>query len=233
MIKRVRFAKRLPELSFGDFADAWPKACAAATRAPVDVRPARVAVCTVLPEVMDDAPKCDGIALEWFTDAAHLQRYESQLDACAELGAVLDLAASPVIVATESVQRGADWLEQRWRLGGEKIKHMAIALRAKGLTPAQFSERWRGRAGKIGQAGGAAAIVIPDDARGLAYVQNHPVPRTDGEWAYDALNEVYFDDVASLRKRIDFFRENMQGQAEADLVSEAWFVAAREQVITP
>ena len=136
-----------------------------------------------------------------------------------------------MIVAEESVLRGADWLEQRWRDGGSKLKHMAIAVRASGLTPAEFSGP--GGAGPARSAGPErrAVTVIPDDARGRAYVQNHPCPRTAGEWAYDAVNEVWFDDLESLRTRIAWFRENLSGRAEADLVRQSWFIAVREQVV--
>lgn len=136
-----------------------------------------------------------------------------------------------MIVADESVLRGADWLKQRWRRGGEKLKHMAIALRAAELTPAEFSDRWRSRAGQIRRPGAAVVTLIPDAARGHAYVQNHPRPRTAGEWAYDALNEVRFDDARSLRTRIEWFRENLRDQAEDDLVRQSWFIAARETVL--
>src|SRR5262249_54026217 len=121
----------------------------------------------------------------------------------------------------EHVLRGQEWLQQRWREGGEKLKHMAIARRADGLTPAQFSDRWKSRAGKVGQ------VAIPEPARGLAYVQNHPVPVGDGPWAYDALNEVYFDDLEGVRTRMAFFADS---PSEDDLVGANWFVVAREEV---
>jgi hypothetical protein len=108
---------------------------------------------------------------------------------------------------------------------------MAIAVRADGLTPAEFSARWRDHAGRVRRPGAASASVIPESARGRAYVQNHPCPRTTGEWAYDALNEVYFDDEEGLRARIDWFRENLSGQADGDLFGRSWFIAAREEVV--
>src|SRR5438552_3099511 len=95
-------------------------------------------------------------------------------------GTVIVRSWTPRMVAEEHVMRGAQWLEQRWQDGGPKLKHMAIALRAEGLTQAQFHDLWRSRAGKVG------TTPIPEDAKGLAYVQNHPLPRPDGDWAYDA-----------------------------------------------
>lgn len=200
MIKRIRFAQRGRVLSF-------PPA-----DAPPGVRPIRVAVCTTLPGLTDD-PKHDGLGIEWFTDIGHLRRLE------AWLGDVR--SREGIVVAEEAVLRGAEWLERRWRVGGEKLKHMAIAVRADGLTRAEFSQRWRAHGGTAGN------TVIPDDARGRAYVQNHPLP--DGEWTYDAVNEVYLDDMASLRTRIDWFRENLSGSD--DLVGRSWFLAVREQVV--
>jgi len=237
VIKRIRFATRKKDLSFEAFSAAWPDAVAGATHAPPDVRPSRVVVCTTLPDLSGPDPKHDGIAIEWFADGDHLRRFQGWLDTPdgrlprQQIDRVVDGEASPVIVAGESVLRGADWLERRWRHGGEKLKHMAIALRASELTPAEFSARWRSRAGQIRRPGAAEVTVIPDAARGHAYVQNHPCPRATGEWDYDALNEVYFDDIESLRTRIEWFRENLSGQAEEDLVRQSWFIAAREEAV--
>jgi hypothetical protein len=234
VIKRIRFATSRHGLAPGAFAEAWRQAVGAAADAPDGARPSRIAACTALPDIIA-GPKHDGIGLEWFSDVGHLARYEEWLGAAAarplarQLEEAVELDASPVVIADELVLRGADWLTQRWQEVGEKLKHMAIARRAAGLTPEEFSDRWKGRAGTIQRPG--EAVVIPDEARGKAYVQNHPRPGAAGGWAYDALNEVYFDDIGSLRARIDFFRENMTGQAEADLVSDAWFVAAREEVL--
>jgi hypothetical protein len=239
VIKRIRFATRRTDVSAEAFSAAWPGAVAAAAQAPPDVRPARVAVCITLAGLTGPDPRHDGIGIEWFADPGHLDRFRGWLETADgrlprhQADKIIDRDASPVIVTDESVLRGADWLEQRWRRGGEKLKHMAIALRATALTPAEFSERWKGRAGQIRRPGAAEVTVIPDAARGHAYVQNHPRPRATGEWAYDALNEVYFDDAESLRTRIEWFRENLSDQAEEDLVQQSWFIAARETVLAP
>ena len=108
---------------------------------------------------------------------------------------------------------------------------MAIAVRARNLSAREFSERWRSHAGQLGGSAGAAGAVIPDDARGLAYVQDHPCPRPTGEWVYDGLNEVWFDDVEALRTRIGWFREKLLDHRDDDLVRQSWFIAAREEVV--
>jgi hypothetical protein len=225
VIKRIRFATRSGASDFGS----WPAAVAAVTAAPPEVRPVRVVSCTVLPDITPDQIH-DGIGIEWFVDAAHLARFESWLASPqgsgvdGRLGEVLDLEASPLLLAEEHVMRGADWLAERWRHGGTRLKHMAIARRAPDLTPTQFSELWKTRAGKVGR------VTIPEEARGRAYVQNHQLAPPAGSWAYDALNEVYFesDDIEGVRARIDFFAGTMKAQSEDDLVSESWFVVARE-----
>jgi len=218
VIKRITFATRAPGV---------PPDAYAATSAPDVARPARVTVCTALPGLGDGEPEHDVIGFEWFTDVAHVERFEGWLEA--EGSRIRE--PGTVLVADELVLRGADWLEQRWRDGGERFKHMALALRAPGLTAAEFSERWRNHAGRVGRAG-APAIVIPDSARGQAYVQNHPRarPRSTGDWAYDAVNEVYFDDVEGLQARVDWFRENFDASGD-ELVRASWFVAAREEVL--
>jgi hypothetical protein len=223
MLKRVRFAARAGP----DFSARWPAALASVLGAPADARPSRVVACTVLSEMTPD-PVYDGIGIEWYRDTSHLARLESWLASPAgavvgeRLAGAIDVTASPILVAEEHVLRGADWLDERWRDGGDKLKHMAIAIRAPGLTPAEFSELWKGRAGKVGQA------AIPAAARGRAYVQNHPVPRPGDPWAYDALNEVYFDDMDGVRTRMAFFAASPR---EDDLVGQNWFVVAREELI--
>jgi hypothetical protein len=182
--------------------------------APPGVRPRRVVLCSSLPDVLPD-PVTSSIGIEWFDDPDHLDRFE-HWQAGGDAGEAL--------VADELVLRGGEWLDERWRVGGERLKHMAIASRAAGLTAEEFSRRWKGHAGTVGH------VTIPDRARGCAYVQNHPRPRRSPA-SYDALNEVYFDDLDSLRFRIDWFAENLQGQPETELVRESWFVAAREEIL--
>ena len=228
MIKRIRLATRAAGVSAEKFAAGWPDAVAAAAAAPPGARPVRVAACINLPDFTGPDPRHDGASIEWFADAAHLERFQTWLgtaDRTPAGDALVDPAASPVIVAEELVLRGADWLERRWRAGGETPKQMAIAERAPGLTSAQFAERWRDKAGQV------RGTVIPDAARGRAYVQNHPRPRAVGDWAYDAVNEVYFDDAAGLRARIDWFRENAPDPGGDDLFGPSWFIAAREVVL--
>ncbi|SEG83918.1 hypothetical protein SAMN04489712_116101 [Thermomonospora echinospora] len=237
MIRRIRFATRRDDVPPGAFADAWPGAVAAAAQAPPGVRPVRLAACTTLPEFTSPEPRHDGIGIEWFTSAGHLRRFLTWLGTSEgravpdSFGRVAAPGTSPVVVGTEAVLRGAEWLDARWRDGGVKLKHMAIAVRAAGLTPAEFSERWRGHAGRVRRSGGGEAVPIPAEARGLAYVQSHPCPRTAGEWAYDALNEVYFEDPGGLRTRVEWFRENVRDGADGDLFGRSWFLAAREQVV--
>jgi hypothetical protein len=192
MIKRIRFAVRAEGMSAADFAGRWPEAVASAGQAPPSVRPNRVVACTVLPDLSGAQPKYDGVGFEWFADPPHLQRFTEWL-ATQPAESVADPGASP------------------------KLKHMAIAVRAAGLTPAEFSRRWRGHAGQL-----------PLEISGLAYVQNHPRPRPHGEWACDALNEVWFDDLAGLRGRVEWFSRNAAG---GNLFGQSWFLAAREVVL--
>jgi hypothetical protein len=111
------------------------------------------------------------------------------------------------------------------RRGLGREEQLAIATRADGLTLAQFLERWRGRAGTVG------AAPIPDAFRGRAYVQNHPLLGGDREWAYDAINEVYFDDAESLLARIAYFERELAAGAESGLVRANWFLAVSEDPI--
>lgn len=229
MIKRLCFTTRHPELSPEDFARQWPLHCAAAAGAPGGLRPVRVAACTVLPDLTGPVPEHDGVLAEWFRDARHMRRHDRwrrDRDRAADEDRITGVVAH--VVAREHVLRGGDWLEHRWRAGGDRLKHMAVAVRAPDLTPEEFAARWKAHAGTVGRPG-AVALEIPDAARGKAYVQNHPV--RSAEPAYDAVNEVYFDDVTGLRTRIEWFRSNVPG-APGDLFERAWFLAAREVVLT-
>ncbi len=62
------------------------------------------------------------------------------------------------------------------------LKRLSFACR--GATQAEFQARWRSRAGSVG------AVAIPDEAKGLAHVQDH---RCRGAWPYDVVSEVWFD----------------------------------------
>jgi hypothetical protein len=224
MIKRFLLTSR-GDLAAEELASAWRDALGASAQAPPG-GPVRAAMCLSLPEVVPN-PSHDVVGIQWFADVDQLRRYEEwypTTEAFAILRGTVDLHQTRTVVAEDHVLRGADWLEQRWRGRQPKFKHMALARRANGLTLAQFLDRWQGRAGKVGTA------VIPDEARGLAYVQNHPL-RSRDDWAYDAINEVYFDELDGLRTRIAYFENTLGGQSEEDLVSENWFLAVREEVL--
>jgi len=227
LIKRIRLATAKRGLGREEFAGGWREAVAAAASAPERVRPVRLTVSVSLPEIAADQ-RHDGVALEWFGDREHLRRFESWLGtppgrAVQRLRSeVIEFDASPVVVTSEQVTRGADWLERRWQEGGPKLKQLAIATRADGLTLPQFLERWRDRAGPA---------PIPDAYRGLAYVQNHPLAEDGRDWAYDAINEVYFDDADSLLARIAYFERELTGGAGGDLIRANWFLAVSEDPI--
>ncbi len=113
---------------------------------------------------------------------------------------------------------------------------MALAQRAAGTSATEFSQRWRNHAGQVGQTpttGGPAATVIPGDIRGQAYVQNHPRPRPDGDWHYDAVNEVYFEDLEGLARRVRWFEDNRVGSQPDELTQASWFLALREVIVIP
>lgn len=230
MIKRIRLATARRGLGREEFAGGWREAVAAAASAPERARPVRLTVSVALPEITADQ-RHDGVALEWFRDREHLRRFESWLGTPAGRavqrlrGEVIEDDASPVVVTSERVARGADWLDRRWREGGPKLKQLAIATRADGLTIPEFLERWRGRAGPVGTAS------MPVAYRGLAYVQNHPLVDDDRDWAYDAIDEVYFDDSDSLLARIAHLERELAGGAENDLVRANWFLAVSEDPI--
>jgi hypothetical protein len=189
-----------------------------------------VVACSVLHDIEGTLAPHDGISMEWFEDKAALQRYEAWQHTSQQKPRVLDASATRVIDVSEVVLRGAEWLQQHWQQQSVKLKHIALARRAHGLSPAELSARWREKAGTVGGRGQAPAIVIPDEAKGRAYIQNHPLPRS-AEWRYDAINEVYFDDLEAMRARIAFFGTHKLASADADLFSETTFVAVSEHPV--
>jgi hypothetical protein len=124
------------------------------------------------------------------------------------------------VVVDQEVRRGADALAARWAAGDERYKMMSFGRRNPALTPAEFADRWRREAGRLG------GEAIPDDLRGFAYVQDHPVPDS----AFDAINEVWFDRLDDLRRRADWFAAR---PVPADLMDPAGtgFVLLREDLL--
>jgi len=132
----------------------------------------------------------------------------------------------------EVVLRGAEWLDERWRSGGARYKHVALAARSPGLTPAEFAERWRAHAGTASTAGDGPAVAIPERARGTAYVQDHPVLDPVAEAGpYDGLNEVWCEDLAGLDARLAWFAEHGVGRTDDGLFAPATYLAVLETVV--
>lgn len=239
MIARFWFASKRAGMEAPEFATAWRDALSGLAEAPGAVRPERLAMCTTLSDVGGPPPRHDGVSIERYADVDALGRFDQWLggEGHAHLGRVesflssfVDAGRSPVVIVEPVAVRGQAWLEQRMSSDDVHYKHMALAQRTDGLTAAEFSARWRGESGRV-QLGSQPPVAIPAVALGLAYVQNHPIARPTGDWAYDAINEVYFDDVDSMKARIDWFADNVGDGAAVDIVRRSWFLAVREEVV--
>ncbi len=109
---------------------------------------------------------------------------------------------------------------------------MSFGRRHPSLSPEEFSARWRNEAGRLG------GEAIPDDVRGAAYVQNHPVPLDDGhEWPLDAVNEVYLERMDDLRRRAAWMAARTGDAGRADAVpfmspTETWSMGVSEALLT-
>ena len=227
MIKRIAFVSRRAEVSAAEFGARWVASVAPIQAAPATVRPLRAVVCTTLHDIPGSGALHDGLSLLSFPDVEALRRFDAWQAREVPAPDLVDPERTVQVIAEEVVLRGADWLVRRWKEGSLKYKHMALARRAESLTPSQFSERWRSRAGRIGGSATTPVLAIPEAAQGSAYIQNHPLASA----GYDAINEVYFDDLEAMRARLDFFREHDPRRADADLVSAAHFLVVREQVV--
>lgn len=220
MIKRITFVQKDSALTSEQLeARLMDTLTRRVQNTPAALRPVRVAACITLQSECDSQHA--GMSMEWFDDVDALRRNQAwQPD------------VDSAVITREEILRGADWLEQRWRTRDDKLKHMALARRAPGLTAAEFSERWRNRPGRIGGSAQAPSVAIPEAAKGKAYCQNHPIADSlETAPAYDAINEVYFDRLEDMRARIAFFRDHPVAQLDADLVSEPKFVIVRERVV--
>ncbi|MDZ7675385.1 MAG: EthD domain-containing protein [Acidimicrobiales bacterium] len=159
---------------------------------------------------LDDADeRYAGVSMAWFADEAHLHAAPDD-ESLPTAGEVIGLTVD------EEIVRGAEWLGAR-STSDEWYLHMALTPRAPGLTRAEFARRWRDHAR-------GSANPLPDEIRGLAYVQNHPRGEAP---PYDAVNEAHFDDLDGLRHRVDWFREHGIGAEPDELFGVAAFLALR------
>ncbi|GAB2831857.1 hypothetical protein GCM10022221_33440 [Actinocorallia aurea] len=221
MIRRIRCATRAPGATRAEFAAAWPDALAAAFEAPAGIRPLRLAANTVLPEAAASAP--DGVEVVWFTDPAHAALHTAW-QAARAARRDLEILAGPErpFLGQATVLRGEDWLTERWTDPAPRLKHLALATRAAGLTRAAFSARWKAHAGTL-----RSGVPIPPEARGLAYVQTHPAE----DAPYDALTEVYFTTPEALSARIAWFAT--APPPAPDLFATSVLLPARETLVPP
>ena len=172
-------------------------------------QPVRVAVGTALSLPGLPPPRFAAVEVLWFGDDTSAATWSTE--------GVL------VVAVDEAVVRGADALAARWADGGERFKMMSFGRRNPALTRPEFVERWRAEAGRLG------GDPIPDDLRGLAYVQDHPL---GDDPPLDAVNEVWFDRLDDVRRRAEWFAAR---PIPADLMSpaESWSLVLHEVVVSP
>ena len=161
--------------------------------------PTRLVRSTVLPE-LSDASAHREITIAWIDDET----------------------VPPGQAVDEFVLRGEPWLARHRRVGATSYKHVALAHRADGLDRSTFLERWRAHAGSVG------TTPIPDQARGLAYAQNHPAD----ERGYDAVNEVWFDDIDALATRVAWMRDALKDGPDPTLFASSTLLAVREEIVS-
>jgi len=161
--------------------------------------PHRLTVCEAFGDAGGGPPEYDGVTVAWFDDVEAGPRVRGRMDT--GVGPVRRYRR-----VRRRDRRGArparpDYIDARWEQHGneQKVKMMSVAKRADGLSPAEFSERWKTQSGRHGDS------KMPPEVLGMAYAQNHPVPVAEHEWPYDAVNEVWFDDRKGCSARLDYF----------------------------
>ena len=120
------------------------------------------------------------------------------------------------------VVRGADALAARWAAGGERYKMMSFGRRNPALTRAEFAERWRAEAGRLGG--------DRDPRRPPRGWPTSRTTRSGDDPPLDAVNEVWFERLDDLRRRAAWFAAR---PVPADLMSpaECWAAYLREDVV--
>ena len=214
--KLIRFLPTVPP------GDRW------AGRDEVAHEPARVTLATSLELPGLPPPRFAAVEVLWPDDRARTGG-RSDDDAAGIAGGQVTAASrhlpdgGVVVAVDEVVARGADAFAARWADGGVRFKMMSFGRRNPALTRAEFVERWRAEAGRLG------GDRIPDDLRGSAYVQDHP---SGDDPPFDALNEVWFDRLDDLRRRAEWFAAR---PVPAELMSpaECWSLYLREAVVVP
>jgi hypothetical protein len=187
----------------------WEAALAAG---PAAGRPGRVALAVPLDLTDLPPPTFAAIDVQWFDEPAAAFANEDWLasvDPRLQLGSDLLGKRSCRVIAEEVVLRGPEYLDARWQQGGERFKMTSFGKRNPALTLPEFSARWRSQAGRLGDA------EIPAPIRGLAYVQNHAVPVDGHEWPFDAINEVYFEQLDQLQRRRAYFAARQDAAARS------------------
>jgi hypothetical protein len=180
-------------------------------------------------------PRFAAVELQWFADSGDAFANEAWLEAADPrlcTGSNLLGAGSCLVVADEIVVRGRDYHVARWEQGGDRYKAMHFGRRNPALTVEEFSARWRNQAGRLGDE------EIPADVRGLAYIQNHPVPLAGHDWPLDAVNEVYMERADQLVRRADWFAARQAAALRTEAESfmsptETWSMFLRESPLTP
>jgi hypothetical protein len=195
------------------------------------MRPERVALCLPVTTAGFPPSPFAAVDIQWFPnqDAALAnEEWLASVDAELCIGAELLGAEAGRVVAEELTFWGEQYLHSRWQLGGERYKSISCANRNPSLTFAEFLPQWRAMAGIHGDER------PPEPARGLAYVQNHPLEESSR--AFDAVNEVWFASIDDLVARRDYFA----GQGEDAMkrapgiwsLTERWTMFARELPVT-
>jgi hypothetical protein len=236
LVKVIRFLRTGPDgeriTALEELRRRWEIALASGRRSG---RPARAALCRPL-ALAGAAPAIfSAVELTWFDSVGSALDHDQWLATTdRELAAGSSRLAGPpvTVVADEVVARGADYLERRWRQGGTRYKMMSLGRRRQGLTLAEFSRQWRSQAGRLGDA------AIPSAYLGEAYIQNHPLQMDGADWPFDAVNEVYFDDLGALEGRRAYFEDNEQRARQSTAESfvsptERWSMFVEEWPVGP
>jgi uncharacterized protein (TIGR02118 family) len=80
------------------------------------------------------------------------------------------------------------------------IKVIALLKRKPGLTHEEFSKYWFEKHGPF------ARSIAPKEVLGRCMLQNHAIVlKGGGEPPYDAVGEIYFDDMAAIKKWRDWY----------------------------
>jgi len=168
-------------------------------------------------------PPWDGVEISWHP----LKANETDLASWVRAGDDVLLDGPRVTVTVEErTVSGLDWLQNRWREGGEMgVVLIGLIEAADGLTRPAFRDYWWDQHRPL------ANRLVPDTLAPIAYVHDYVLDdRASGEgFTWAGIGEMYERSLGTARQRGEWFESDAAKPVIAD--EERFLVRASRQVL--